>query len=137
MAMQAKVNATVVDDAVDQARQAAMKLTWGTKDEATGNVVGGYKNLKGEQAFRRPSETGLDDEIGQQFDDAVKTIVESKITNPLQRQSFEHQVMEIGSQLRQGVRSTKPSNSTPTMTASTRAWPRTSRPTSPWSIRAT
>jgi hypothetical protein len=103
MAMQAKVNATVVDDAVDQARQAAMKLTWGTKDEATGNVVGGYKNLKGEQAFRRPSETGLDDEIGQQFDDAVKGIVESKITNPLQRQSFEHQVMEIGSQLRQGA----------------------------------
>lgn len=101
--MQAKANAVTVDDALNRLRTQAMHITYGDKDAQTGNVVGGYSNLKGEQAFRRPDGKGLDDEVGDQFDTARKDIAGQLLTNADQRRVFEMQANDIGAQLRQGA----------------------------------
>lgn len=99
---QAKVNATVVDDALNDARETARKLTFGTKDEA-GNLVGGYRNLKGYDAVKRPGDKSLDAEVGDDFDKTVRTIAKNKIVNPDQRRAFEAQLNDMKSQLLQGA----------------------------------
>lgn len=103
LAMQAKVNATVVDDVVERARQKQLELTWGRKDEASGNIVGGYRQLKGEQAFRREDDKGLDDEVGTEFDEFVKGLNDEKLTNAAQREAFKQQTDNMAAQLRQGA----------------------------------
>lgn len=104
---QRTVNATVVDDALDQARQAALHLKYG-QDDGNGGITGGYSNLKGEQAFRRPvgadgKPVSLDTEVSKQFDDAVSTIRGKKLSNPDQEAVFAAQVGGIRSQLVEGA----------------------------------
>lgn len=102
MAFQVQVNATVVDDAMNDAREAVRNLTWGRQD-ASGQLVGGYKNLKGAAALRRPSNKALSDEVGEDFDKAVRDIAKSKITNDSQRRAFLAQIGDLRTQLGQGV----------------------------------
>lgn len=100
---QRTVNATVVDDALDQARQAALHLTYG-QDDGHGNVVGGYTQLKGEAAFRRPAgndgkPVSLDAEVSKAFDDQVSAIRSAKLSNPDQQAVFNAQLGGIRDQL--------------------------------------
>lgn len=102
MAMQLKVNATIVDDAMNDARELARRLTWGDKDP-NGGLVGGYRNAKGYDAIKRESGKSLDDEVAEEFDAGIKELAKSKITNADQRMAFERQVNDIAAQLRQGA----------------------------------
>jgi len=102
MDMAVKINATVVDDALNDAREAARRITWGTAD-GKGGLTGGYRNLKGYEAISRESGKALDDEVYEDFDSALKDITKSKIRNADQRRVFEAQASQIGSQLRQGA----------------------------------
>lgn len=102
MDYQVKVNATVVDDALNDARETARKLTWGTSD-GKGGTVGGYKSLKGYDALKRPDDKPLDEEVAEQFSTAVKDIGKTKLSNPAQQRAFEVQVNELAAQLRQGA----------------------------------
>lgn len=100
--MQMKVNATVVDDALNQAREAARKLTWGEQD-GQGGMTGGYRNAKGYDAIKRPSGKPLDDEVVEAFERQVSDIAKNRIANPAQRRAFEQQVATVAAQLRQGA----------------------------------
>lgn len=100
--MQVRVNATVVDDALNQAREAARRHTWGTQD-GNGGMTGGYRNVKGYDAIKRPSGKALDDEVHEAFQRDVQEIVRTKLTNPNQRAAFEQQANDIAAQLRQGA----------------------------------
>lgn len=100
--MQLKVNATVVDDALNQAREAARKLTWGEQD-GQGGMTGGYRNVKGFDAIKRPSGKPLDDEVAEAFQESVREIAKNKLSNPAQQQAFEQQAAALAAQLRQGA----------------------------------
>lgn len=102
MNYQTKVNAAVVDDAMNQARDAAARLTFGHKDEQTGQIVGGYKNLTGVDAIRRPGDKSLDDEVTGQFKEVLNGI-SAKLTNPDQQRAFQMQANDVGAGLRQGA----------------------------------
>lgn len=102
MDYQVKVNATVVDDALNDARETARKLTWGVSD-GKGGTVGGYKSLKGYDALKRPDDKPLDEEVAEQFNTAIKEIGKTKLSNGAQQRAFEIQVNELGAQLRQGA----------------------------------
>lgn len=101
-AYQVKVNATVVDDALDAARTAAMRQTWG-QDDGHGQMVGGYKNAKGWEAIHPASGKPLDEQVVGDFTDQVKQIAKDKLTNEDQRRAFNMQVNDLSANLRQGV----------------------------------
>lgn len=101
--MQVKANAAVVDDALNQAREVAARVTYGHKDPQTGQIVGGYRNLKGYDAIKRPDDKSLDDEVVEDYQNQVKQIAGSRLTNPAQRRAFEMQANDIQLQLRQGA----------------------------------
>jgi hypothetical protein len=103
-AYQLKVNATVVDDALDQARTAAMHATWG-QDDGHGNMVGGYKQAKGEAAVHPEGGKSLDEVVIGNFTDQVKAIAKAKLTNGDQQRAFQMQVNSLTQELRQGVSS--------------------------------
>ena len=99
---QAKVNAAVVDDALNGAREQARTLTWGAKD-ASGNLVGGYKNLQGYDAIKRPGDKSLDAEVAENFDRTVRGIAKTKITNLDQQRAFAAQIGDLRAQLTLGA----------------------------------
>lgn len=79
MAMQEQVDQVRVNDAVNQARQAAQDLAY--------NPQTGYLNLKGHEALERPEGKALPEEYGQKLQDHL-TALESKLSTDTQRQAF-------------------------------------------------
>jgi hypothetical protein len=100
---QAKVNATVVDDALNDALEAARRSEWGSQDQKTGQMVGGYRNAKGYDAIRRQSGKALPDEAAEEFDKAVREIAKNKLANGDQRRAFDAQVGRLRERLTQGA----------------------------------
>jgi len=99
---QVKVNATVVDDAINSAMEARRSVEWG-EDDGNGQITGGYKNAKGVDAVRRPSGKALDEEVLADFDKRVQAITKDKLANGEQRRAFKAQVDRMRAQLAEGV----------------------------------
>ncbi|CAB4198775.1 putative lysin [uncultured Caudovirales phage] len=99
---QVKINATVVDDALDMASKEALRLTYG-EDDGHGQMVGGYRSAKGWDAIHPAGGKPLDDTVSEAFEARVKDIVKDKIGNSAQRGAFDEQVKQIAARLRQGT----------------------------------
>lgn len=87
--MQQQVNQVRVDDALNQARQQMLKLTY---DPQTG-----YKNLKGDNALTRPDGQSLSEEYGTQLKTGVSDI-SGKLGNDAQRRLFGMQSNDLMTQ---------------------------------------
>lgn len=87
--MQQQANQLRVDDAVNQAKEAALKLTF---DPQTG-----YTNIKGIQALQRDSGQPLATEYGDLLNQQVQTIAEG-LGNDAQRLAFRRASQAIGMQ---------------------------------------
>ena len=91
---QNKVNQVRVNDAMNKAVAAKLKLTY-DKDA-------GYSNLRGEAALNRPDGKGLDDEYGEKLDKELSGIADS-LGNDMQRQQFRQQADQMANQFRGGI----------------------------------
>jgi soluble lytic murein transglycosylase len=80
--MQDQVNQVRVTDAMNQARAAALKLTFDPQQ--------GYQNLKGDAALTRPNGQALADEYGQKLRDQLSDIA-GNLGNDRQRLLFQQQ----------------------------------------------
>lgn len=99
-----QVNATIADDALDQARQAAMRLHYGDPD-GKGGVVGGFANLKGENAFRGGDGKSPVDALAEAFDKQAEAIAAGKLSNPDQQALFRAQISSVRDHLLQSAHS--------------------------------
>ncbi len=79
-AMQEQVDRVRVNDAVNQARQAAQDLAY--------NPESGYLNLKGHSALERPDGKSLVEEYGTRLQDHFR-LIEEKLSTDGQRQAFQ------------------------------------------------
>jgi soluble lytic murein transglycosylase len=78
-----------VDDAINQAKAAQLKLTF--------DPQAGYTNLKGIDALQRPNGQPLADEYGGHFDQAISDI-SAKLGNSRQRIAFQQHANEMKTQ---------------------------------------
>lgn len=92
--MQRQANALRVDDALNQAREAVMDLSYG-KDT-------GYTNLKGRDALERASGQPLADEYGGNLNQRFGTI-EQGLGNDAQRLAFRQRANDMATQFRASV----------------------------------
>lgn len=99
---QVKVNATRVDDALNSALEAKRRLEWGQRNPDTGEMAGGYRNVRGADAVKPADGKALDKNVGDEFDRNVREI-EKTLSNGAQRRAFSMQVNNIRGQLMQGV----------------------------------
>jgi len=90
MDVQMQANALLADNAVNSAKEIALRLAYG-KDK-------GFSNLKGYDALNRPDGKSLADEYASQFDDAAKEIGK-ELKNDAQRAAFAAQALNIRSSL--------------------------------------
>ncbi|QNH91692.1 lysis protein [Caulobacter phage SR18] len=95
---QIQVNATIVDDAVNRAREAAQRVSWGTVG-ADGTLKGGFKNAKGYDALNRASGKALPDEAADELDKAVQSISKDRLHNDAQRRAFNAQYLDMRTKL--------------------------------------
>ena len=94
MDMLKQANALRVDDALNQAREAQLDLTY--------NKDTGFSNIKGANALNRASGKPLSDEYAGNFNDRLSTI-EGGLSNDLQRQAFRLRANDMATQFREGV----------------------------------
>lgn len=88
--VQLQANAMLTDNAVNKAKEAAMRLAY---DKDTG-----FTSLKGYDALNRPDGKPLADEYASKFDDEAKTISDD-LKNDQQRRAFAVQALGIRSSL--------------------------------------
>lgn len=89
LAMQEQVDQVRVNDAVNQARQAAQDLAY--------NPQTGYLNLKGNAALERPDGKALPDEYGQKLQDHLE-LIENKLGNDNQKRAFQANAQALRTQ---------------------------------------
>jgi soluble lytic murein transglycosylase len=89
--MQEQANRVRVNDAVNQAKELDMRLTY-DKDQ-------GYQNLRGKDAFTRPDGMSLVDEYGDKFDKETAAI-EQSLGNDAQRRAFQEQRAALSGRMR-------------------------------------
>lgn len=90
---EAQANQVRVNDAMNQAVEAKLNLTYGQA---------GYINFKGKEALERPDGMSLRDEYTQQLDDQLKAISDS-LGNEDQRRQFNLQASQLSVQFGGGV----------------------------------
>ena len=88
--VQAQANALVTDNAVNQAKETAIRLAY---DKDTG-----FTSLKGYSALNRPGGKPLADEYADKFDEASQNIANS-LTNDVQRNAYQVQAQGIRTSL--------------------------------------
>lgn len=91
---QNRANQVRVNDAMNKAVQAKLKLTY--------DPQAGYSSLRGESALNRPDGKSLDEEYGEQFDQHIASIADS-LGNDAQKQAFREQAAQLGVQFRGGL----------------------------------
>lgn len=96
--MQVQVNATMVDDALNHAREAAQRASWGVAGP-DGTLQGGFKNAKGYAALKRPSGKALPDEVVEELDKSVQSILKDRLHNDAQRKAFNLQYNDMRTKL--------------------------------------
>ncbi|WP_420997593.1 transglycosylase SLT domain-containing protein [Cupriavidus sp. 30B13] len=89
--MQRQANALRVDDALNQAREAAMRLTFDKTD--------GYTNIKGRDALERASGQPLSDEYSTNLNKAFSDI-SAGLGNDAQRLAFQQRANDLATQFR-------------------------------------
>lgn len=89
-----QANALRVDDALNQAREAQLALTYGKE--------GGFQNIRGADALNRQSGKPLSDEYAGTFAERLSGI-ESGLSNDMQRQAFRLRANDMATQFRAGV----------------------------------
>ncbi|WP_059413449.1 transglycosylase SLT domain-containing protein [Cupriavidus basilensis] len=89
--MQRQANALRVDDALNQAREATMRLTFDKTD--------GYTNIKGRDVFERPSGQMLSDEYDAALTNSFANI-SAGLGNDAQRQAFQQRANDMATQFR-------------------------------------
>jgi soluble lytic murein transglycosylase len=93
---QAIYNHVRVGDAINQARAAALNLTF--------DPSSGYKSLKGDAALTRPDGAPLWDEYGSKLDQQIGTIGQG-LSNDAQRRMFQQQAAALSTSFRGDVQS--------------------------------
>ena len=91
-----QVNQVRVNDAINQARQAAQDLAY--------NKDTGYVNLRGNDALTRPDGKSLTEEYGSKLQDAISNIA-GTLGNPAQQRAFQMQSADIATQFQGQVQS--------------------------------
>lgn len=86
-----EANAVRVDDALSQAKAAALDLTY--------NQQSGFSTLKGDAALNRPDGKALDQEYGEKLDQRLSQIADS-LGNDAQRRAFQMRANDIAIGLR-------------------------------------
>lgn len=89
--VQLQTNALLTDNAVNQAKEAALRLAY---DKDTG-----FTSLKGFDALNRPDGKPLADEYADKFDQVAQDISENYLKNDKQRAAFQEQAQGIRSSL--------------------------------------
>lgn len=92
--MQKQANALRIDDALNQAREAVMDLSY--------NKDTGYTNLKGRDALERASGMPLADEYGGELNQRLGTI-EQSLGNDAQRREFRMRANDLATQFKASV----------------------------------
>lgn len=91
---QNQINQTRVNDALNKAVEARLRLTYDRAD--------GYVNLQGESALNRPDGKPLDEEYAERFQKQVAELTDG-LGNDVQRREFAQQASQMGLQLRAGI----------------------------------
>ena len=91
-----QVNQVRVNDAINQARQAAQDLAY--------NKDTGYVNLRGNDALTRPDGKSLTEEYGSKLQDTISNIA-GTLGNPAQQRAFQMQSADIETQFHGQVQS--------------------------------